>query len=229
MLLSFVSAALGLATLTAARPTEATYVTTSQLEEVWKQQVDNYVRNMDSAEVAEVSANISTMSSSLAGCEDVFMVFTRGTFEPAGDKNLGMMVGGPFASALTTALGSGRFGAIGVDYNNGVMGYLTGGDSGGAATMGKLITDKVKECPRTKIVASGYRLVPRNKSMHMLIQHSQGAQVTHNAVHRLDNNVMSHIAAVVSFQVALLVKILTLLIGHVWRSDERSADWRHAC
>jgi hypothetical protein len=157
MSFSSIFIALGFAALSIASPTYQTYGTATELADLWQHEVNSYVRTYDSSKWIELQLNLSTVSSSLATCEDVFLVFTRGTFEPAADKNLGIMVGMPFASALSSALGAGRFGAIGVDYNNGVLGYLSGGDSGGAVTMGKLITDKAAACPRTKIVASGYR------------------------------------------------------------------------
>jgi Cutinase len=149
-------AVMGLSALGLARPVKDDIV----LMEEMRVGVDNYIRDFDPVEFKDLVLNVTTPYSPSAGCPDVFMVFTRGTFEPALTANLGMMVGMPFTSALKTALG-GKFESIGVDYNNGVMGYLTGGDGPGSKTMAKMISDKVSQCPNSKIIASGYRYVTR--------------------------------------------------------------------
>jgi len=188
MVKSFLTAALlGFAAVTSAAPTMSTVQQLSLMEDM-RQEVDAYYATHPSEDVQVVMRNLSDIAyasdSQAGGCEDVYLVFTRGTFEPGSQANLGMMVGVPFVSALRYALGSKSFGSIGVDYNNGVAGYLSGGDSAGGTTMANMITQKVNSCPNTKIIAGGY---------------SQGAQVTHNALATLNGNVASHIAAVVVF------------------------------
>lgn len=69
---------------------------------------------------------------------------------------MGMVVGIPFLNSLKRTLKK-SIGAIGVDYNNSVAGYLAGGDSAGGTTMSKMITDQVAKCPNSKLVVGGYR------------------------------------------------------------------------
>jgi hypothetical protein len=93
-----------------------------------------------------------------AGCPKSFMIYARGTFEPAGTVFMGAIVGPPFLALLKQTLGA-NFDAEGVDYNNGVAGYLSGGDSAGSAKMASMISAKAAQCPSTKLVVSGYRFV----------------------------------------------------------------------
>lgn len=72
---------------------------------------------------------------------------------------MGVIVGLPFYNMLKTVLGSETIDAAGVDYNNGVAGYMIGGDGPGSKKMAQIIRDKAAECPSTKIIASGYRYV----------------------------------------------------------------------
>jgi cutinase len=130
-------------------------VAQSQLAELFQVGVESHLRSIPSEDIQELSQIVNTPSAAQA-CEDVYLIFARGTFEPSISSNLGMVVGMPFSAALTLALGR-KFGSIGVDYNNGVMGYLTGGDSAGSTTMAKMIDAKASQCPSTKIIASGYR------------------------------------------------------------------------
>jgi len=186
MVLSLLATALlGLAAVTSAAPTMST-VQQIYLMEDMRQEVNTYYANNPPEDVEIVMRNLSdvTVAARTQACEDVYLIFTRGTFEPGSQANLGMMVGVPFTSALRYAMGSKSFASIGVDYNNGVAGYLSGGDSAGGTTMANMISRKVAQCPNTKIIAGGY---------------SQGAQVTHNALATLSSNVASHIAAVVVF------------------------------
>jgi hypothetical protein len=126
-----------------------------QLEQ-WRKSVELYVDTYPPALLEEFKRTIASTTAPQA-CEDVFLIFARGTFEPAVTDNLGIMVGVPFTSALKIALAGRNFASIGVDYNNSVAGYLSGGDSAGGRTMAKMISDKARACPSTKIVASGYR------------------------------------------------------------------------
>jgi len=186
MVFSILSAALlGLVALSQAHPV-AVYnkneISQAQLEQLFAVGQESFLRSLPSGTLHEVSRTLETPSAPQA-CEDVFLIFARGTFEPASDKNLGIMVGNFLSSALKAALGS-RFDSIGVDYNNSVAGYLSGGDSAGGVTMAGMITAKANACPNTKIIASGY---------------SQGAQVTHNALGQVRGTAKTHVAAVVVF------------------------------
>jgi cutinase len=70
---------------------------------------------------------------------------------------MGVIVGLPFLNMLKSTLGADNVDYEGVDYNNGVAGYLSGGDSAGSTKMAQMIRDKASSCPSTKIVVSGYR------------------------------------------------------------------------
>jgi len=95
-----------------------------------------------------------------------------------------MVVGIPFLNAMKRTIKKFSLGGIGLDYNNSVAGYLSGGDGPGSTKMASMISAKASQCPSTKLVVGGY---------------SQGAQVTHNALNSLADSVKSHIAAVVVF------------------------------
>jgi hypothetical protein len=187
MVLSFLTAALlGLAAVTSGAPTMST-VQKLYLMEDMRQRVNTFYALNPPEDVEIVLRNLSdvTAPARAQACEDAYLIFTRGTFEPGSTANLGMMVGIPLVSAIRYGITGKTFGSIGVDYNNNVAGYLAGGDAAGGKKMAQMITDKVSQCPNTKIIAGGY---------------SQGAQVTHNALATLSYNVASHIAAVVSFE-----------------------------
>jgi Cutinase len=155
MMLSFLLSVLSLGALALAHPTYNDLLQVAEL----KKETDEFVQNYDTRKLAELRSNLtSTTASPSAECDDVFLIFSRGTFEPAMEANLGIVVGMPFSNALKAALGGPpKFGSIGVDYNNGVAGYLSGGDSAGGKTMAKMISEKALQCPRVKIIASGYR------------------------------------------------------------------------
>ncbi|KAF8069329.1 cutinase [Lyophyllum atratum] len=114
-------------------------------------------------------------------CADVTVYFARGTTEPG---TLGTIVGPPFQSALTSALGSRTLEFVGIAYPATVAGFLAGGDPGGATTMANSVTAKAGACPNTKIVISGY---------------SQGAQVTHLAAGKLSSTIQGRVNAAVVF------------------------------
>jgi hypothetical protein len=126
-----------------------------QLQE-WQTSVEEYVNTVPQKQIEQYNRIIESANAPQA-CEDIFLIFARGTFEPSVTDNLGVMVGMPFISALKLALRGKSIGSSGVDYNNGVVGYLTGGDGTGGKTMAKMIQDKAAKCPQTKIIASGYR------------------------------------------------------------------------
>jgi hypothetical protein len=154
MVFSLVYNLLSLAALALALPT---YESLAQVAEL-KVQTDNFIANYPPERAVALQRDLASVTGAAAGgCPDVYLIFVRGTFEPAGTDNLGYVVGMPFAAALKAALGANRFGAIGVDYSNSVTGYLSGGDSAGGTTLAKMVTDKAAECPRTKLIVSGYR------------------------------------------------------------------------
>jgi len=187
---SVVAIFLSLAALSASRPVsgglevqpEKLEVQPEQLEVMFSAGVEAYLRTHPPVPADELSHPIEN-NFAIQACEGVYLVFARGTFEPGGTRDMGDMVGSQFDRALRQALGD-RYDGIGVDYNNGVAGYLSGGDSAGAYKMAQMITSKVKSCPSTKIVAGGY---------------SQGAQLVHKALGQLSGDIKRMVAAVVVF------------------------------
>jgi hypothetical protein len=157
MALSRTLAALfGFVAFSHAYPVQETFeISPVQIEDLFRYGVESYLSSLPSSGIQELSRNVE-VSAAPQACEDVFLIFARGTFEPASTNNLGIMVGSQFNAALSSALGS-KFGSAGVDYNNGVGGYLSGGDAAGSTTMAQMINSKVSQCPSTKIIASGYR------------------------------------------------------------------------
>ena len=116
----------------------------------------------------------------LGECKPVTVIFARGTIELG---NVGSLVGPPFFNALDVVLGADNVGVQGVDYPADILGYLEGGDPGGAATTASLLNQAASQCPDTQIVLSGY---------------SQGAQVVHLGEAQVSAEVAARIAAVVS-------------------------------
>ena len=116
----------------------------------------------------------------LGECKPVTVIFARGTIELG---NVGSLVGPPFFNALDVVLGADNVGVQGVDYPADILGYLEGGDPGGAATAASLLNQAASQCPDTQIVLSGY---------------SQGAQVVHLGEAQVSAEVAARIAAVVS-------------------------------
>jgi len=180
---------LGVASLGHARPAvynPSVYNVLSQMEQM-KLGVEEYNRNISPEKYQAMSKAVaeSNSESAIAACPKSILIFARGTFEPGGLNNLGMLVGGPFFSALRSAIPGVQ--GIGVDYSNDVFGYLTGylgGTTPGSLIMAKQLQAKVSECPNIKIIAGGY---------------SQGAQVTHQALASVPQDVKDHIAAVIVF------------------------------
>jgi len=176
------TALLGLASLSHALPSG--YNILSQMEEM-RLAVEEYNRNLPEEEYQAMSRTILEPSKENAPCDKAFLIFARGTFEAAGTNYLGSMVGMPYLTALKQAIPG--IGGAGVNYSNDVFGYLTGyigGTTPGAAIMAKALQEKAAQCPQTKIIASGY---------------SQGAQVTHQAIKAVNEEVRRHIALVVVF------------------------------
>lgn len=115
-------------------------------------------------------------------CTEYTVIFARGTTEPG---NVGILVGPPFFEALESLVGSSALTIQGVnDYSASVDGYIEGGDPGGSAEMAKQIEAAYAQCPKTKLVASGY---------------SQGGQIVHNAAKLLPTAVANWISSVVIF------------------------------
>lgn len=166
------------AALALAIPTdeEVTPFATMQMLMEGERQIQEVVRMYNATMGEELRENVGEMAAieQAGGCEPAVLIFARGTFEPEGTDKLGFVVGMPFATALKKVIPS--MGAVGVEYNNSVAGYLSGGDTGGGKTMAKMITDKANACPNTKIFAGGYRSVllqrklPWNTCMLMPIQ-----------------------------------------------------------
>ncbi len=124
--------------------------------------------------------NWSITRNELSECKPVTVIFARGTIELG---NVGSITGPPFFNALSDLIGAENFAVQGVDYPASILGYLEGGDPGGAATAARLLEQAASECPDTQIVLSGY---------------SQGAQVVHLGETKVSAEVAARIAAVVS-------------------------------
>jgi len=159
-----------------------------QLEVYFKAGINSYIQSLPAEQILE-QQRIATEGHAEAApqaCEDVYLIFARGTFEPGGSDFLGVMVGNPLRGRLTDPLQKQKksFGATGVDYENGVAGYLSGGDSAGGKKMAAMIEAKASQCPSTKLVISGY---------------SQGAQLVHNGLGYVSGSAKRNIAAVVVF------------------------------
>lgn len=122
----------------------------------------------------------SVTRNELSACKPVTVIFARGTIELG---NVGSITGPPFFNALNDAIGAENVGVQGVDYPANILGYLEGGDPGGASTTAQLLEQAASECPETQIVLSGY---------------SQGAQEVHLGEAQVSAEVAARIAAVVS-------------------------------
>ena len=118
------------------------------------------------------------------GCKPITVIYARGTFELG---NVGLAVGPPFFNNLYDLIGRDSIAVQGVDYPASVVGYLIGGDPGGAKTTADLLNQAASNCPDTQIVLSGY---------------SQGAMEAHLGEAIVSADVAAHIAAVVSRNVA---------------------------
>jgi hypothetical protein len=162
-ILGFLTLALGLVATTQSRPLEQGTASVSQAEQeaignLFQTGVNSALEAKGGKEYLQQLSEAAETSSAPQACEDVYLIFARGTFEPGATAFLGGLVGGPFSTALTSALGIGeKYGAIGVDYNNGVAGYLSGGDGQGSKKMAEMISSKASQCPNSKLVVSGYR------------------------------------------------------------------------
>lgn len=93
---------------------------------------------------------------------------------------MGTVVGPPTAKDLISTLGANAVSVQGLDYPAIVAGNADEGKAGGA-TMAKLAQQALKQCPKTKLVLSGY---------------SQGAMVVHQALGGLSTG---DVSAVVVF------------------------------
>jgi len=113
-------------------------------------------------------------------CAQVAVLFSRGTFEVGSQ---GLTVGSPFTTALQAVLPSGTI-FWGNEYNNDVIGYLTGGSVQGSSQMKNKAQSFVDNCPSIKLVMGGY---------------SQGAQVTHHALESANAKTKAAVKAVVLF------------------------------
>lgn len=124
--------------------------------------------------------NWSDDRNELSECKPVTVIFARGTVELG---NVGSLVGPPFFNALDQAIGADNVAVQGVPYPASIVGYLEGGDKGGATNAAQLLEQTASQCPDTQIVLSGY---------------SQGAQVAHLGEQQISPEVAARIAAVVS-------------------------------
>jgi cutinase len=91
-------------------------------------------------------------------CPDITVIFAKGTME---QSSIGTLVGPPLKSELTKVLPGKHITFTGVDYDNDIGGYLSGGSEEGSRTMAKMLDAAAAACPNTALVTSGYRLVLR--------------------------------------------------------------------
>jgi cutinase len=152
-------------------------------------------------------------------CKALILIFARGTNE---EGNVGEIAGPPWFTALRASLGTEKVTVQGVAYAANVAGsvvpfvvfrlkwlmltnlrrYLIGGDPAGSKTMATLINQASTKCPSAKIVLGGYRYVFTHHyliNLLILLLHSQGAQLVHNAAKTLTAAVTAKIAAGMSF------------------------------
>ncbi|KAH8666916.1 cutinase-domain-containing protein [Xylariales sp. PMI_506] len=117
------------------------------------------------------------------GCEDVVLIFARGTLQPG---NIGDMPAILLSNGLIEAVSGGSVSVQGVNYP---AGLLTNLDPGGcsatdAAGMAKMITNVTTACPSSQIVVAGY---------------SQGAAMVHASISMLTAAEQERITAAVTF------------------------------
>lgn len=88
-------------------------------------------------------------------CKNLTLLFARGTTESG---SLGGIIGPPFVAALNTLLGPAQVAIQGVNnYPADVQGFLTGGSATGSQNLAQLVGQAMNQCPKTKLVVSGYR------------------------------------------------------------------------
>ncbi|KAL7274067.1 hypothetical protein RUND412_003051 [Rhizina undulata] len=141
------------------------------------------IHESKNADTVSARAEVITTRNELVdgGCNDVIVIFARGTTEPG---NVGDDVGPSFFDSLE-ALEPGRILVQGVnDYPADIWGYLVGGSESGAVNMAGLVAQAASQCPSAKIVLSGF---------------SQGAQVAHKAAAKISSSLYSKVAAIVLF------------------------------
>ncbi|PBP21891.1 alpha/beta-Hydrolase [Diplocarpon rosae] len=114
-------------------------------------------------------------------CKSHTVIFARGTHAPG---NVGDTAGRPFFQAIAGLVGADDLAVQGVNYKASVWGFLQGGDPEGSETAAKLVEQAITQCPKTKLVLSGY---------------SQGGQIVHNAAAKLSAEISSKISSVVVF------------------------------
>ena len=131
--------------------------------------------------------DFSNTRNELSECKPVTVIFARGTIELG---NVGAITGPPFFNALDLVIGAENVAIQGVDYPATILGYLEGGDKGGASTLASLTEQAANQCPDTQIVLSGY---------------SQGAQVVHLGAAQISPETAARVAAVVSCSISLFI------------------------
>ena len=133
-----------------------------------------------SAELSKRQSDYDNTRNELGECKPVTVIFARGTVELG---NVGSITGPPFFNALDVLLGAENVAVQGVDYPATILGYLQGGDKGGAQKLADLTEQAASQCPDTQIVLSGY---------------SQGSQVVHLGEAKISPETAARVTAVVS-------------------------------
>jgi cutinase len=102
-----------------------------------------------SALVCAAATFVSAPAASADPCNDIEVVFARGTSEPAGIGRVGQAL----VDALTPLVGGQTIGSYGVNYPA-TYDFLTAADGANDAT--NFISSTVAQCPNTKFVLGGY-------------------------------------------------------------------------
>jgi cutinase len=102
-----------------------------------------------SAVVCAAATFISAPPAAADPCNDIEVVFARGTSEPAGIGRVGQAL----VDALTPLVGGQTIGSYGVNYPA-TYDFLTAADGANDAT--NFISSTVAQCPSTKFVLGGY-------------------------------------------------------------------------
>ncbi|KAF9777480.1 hypothetical protein IL306_004408 [Fusarium sp. DS 682] len=144
--------------------------------------------NHDDSEVKalharQFSSNTYNQLTDGTPCRNVTMIYARGSTQ---DGNVGKAsaLGPVLFNNLASRIGLSNLTVQGVPYKASVWNFIRGGDPKGSKTMAELIKRAASQCPKTKIVISGY---------------SQGAQLVHRAARNLNATVTERVTAAVTF------------------------------
>ena len=116
---------------------------------VTKLRIPGRLAAIGAAVICAGAALLTAPAAAAAPCDDIEVVFARGTAEPIGIGR----VGEALVAALTPLVGGQTIGTYGVNYPA-TYDFLTAAD--GAVDATNYLTALVAQCPSTKIVLGGY-------------------------------------------------------------------------